>query len=220
MLQKIKPQRARENDYPAEIAALIELLPTIRNVAHELQECSDAISRRFHIKGGTANASENIALSLKLLLPKVADHKEYANFLQSQGELYDKIGNLQRTLYTEIQDKVTNPLKSWLMSDYGRIMSSIELLKTKRWQLDSAVAEFEKLSTKKTTVIDPTAENFRIEQFKKEYETQLALVKADLNKIPAIQIDQAICLKNFNDLMYNYHRQMEEVLEKYGAGKV
>ncbi|VDN03224.1 unnamed protein product [Thelazia callipaeda] len=205
----------------------MELLPTIRAVADELMSCSDAISRKFHLKNETTITSENLAVSIKLLIPRVAEHKEYAKFLQSQSQMYDMIGTLQRTLFTEIQDRVTNPLKTWVMSDYGRIMDSIEVLKAKRWQMDVVIAEFEKSNIKHVFFFillkdetQTTTENFKVEQCKKDYETQLAMVKADLRKIPAIQVDLSICLRHFNQLMFDYHKQMEEVLDKFGAGKV
>lgn len=50
--------------------------------------------------------------------------------------------------------------------------------------------------------------------------TYLIPFQADLSKIPTILIEQAICLKRFNKLMFDYHKQMEEVLKKFGAGKV
>uniref|UniRef100_A0A915Q875 BAR domain-containing protein n=1 Tax=Setaria digitata TaxID=48799 RepID=A0A915Q875_9BILA len=207
----------------------------MRDVADELMSCSNAISRRFQLNDERTTTSDKLALSIKLLKPKVAQHEEYANFLQAQGEMYDIIGNMQRIMYTEIQDKVTNQLKTWVVSDYGRIVNSIELLKEKRWQMDAVRASAEKNSPKDERA--KTAENFKLEQCTKDYETQLALVKAslsvlfqfilnyyrsvaDLSKIPAIQIEQATCLKRFNELMFDYHRQMEEVLEKFGAGKV
>ncbi|MCP9261221.1 hypothetical protein DINM_004607 [Dirofilaria immitis] len=167
----------------------MELLPTIRNVADELMSCSDAVSRRFQLKDETATASEKLALSIKLLTPKVAEHEEYANFLKSQSKMYDIIGNMQRTMYTEIQDK-----------------------------MDTALAEVQTSNIKNEN--ETTTKSFKLEQYRKDYETQLALVKADLRKIPAIQIDQAICLKRFNELMFDYHKQMEEVLKKFGAEKV
>lgn len=54
----------------------MELLPTMRSVADELQECSDAVSRSFLARGETSTATENLAVSLKLLVPQVAYHKE------------------------------------------------------------------------------------------------------------------------------------------------
>ncbi|KAM3719912.1 Endophilin-B1 [Dirofilaria immitis] len=218
MFQKLKIQRSCETKYPPELVSMMELLPTIRNVADELMSCSDAVSRRFQLKDETATASEKLALSIKLLTPKVAEHEEYANFLKSQSKMYDIIGNMQRTMYTEIQDKVINQLKTWVVSDYGRIMNSIEVLKEKRWQMDTALAEVQTSNIKNEN--ETTTKSFKLEQYRKDYETQLALVKADLRKIPAIQIDQAICLKRFNELMFDYHKQMEEVLKKFGAEKV
>ncbi|VDO53478.1 unnamed protein product [Brugia timori] len=132
--------------------------------------------------------------------------------------MYDIIGNMQRTMYTEIQDRVTNQLKTWVLSDYQRIINSIELLKEKRYQMDIVTMEVEKIGSKDEKT--ETAQSFKVEQSRKDYEMQLALVKADLRKIPAILIDQATCLKHFNELMADYHKQMEEVLEKFGAGKV
>uniref|UniRef100_A0AAF5PWM4 BAR domain-containing protein n=3 Tax=Wuchereria bancrofti TaxID=6293 RepID=A0AAF5PWM4_WUCBA len=218
MFQKLKIQRSRETKYPAELVSMMELLPTMHDVADELMTCSDAISRRFQLKDETTTASEKLALSIKLLTPKVAEHKEYANFLKAQSEMYDIIGNMQRTMYTEIQDRVTNQLKTWVLSDYQRIINSIELLKEKRCQMDMVTMEVEKSVSKDEKT--ETAQSFRMEQSRKDYEMQLALVKADLRKIPAILIDQATCLKHFNELMTDYHKQMEEVLQKFGAGKV
>uniref|UniRef100_A0A8R1XL96 BAR domain-containing protein n=1 Tax=Onchocerca volvulus TaxID=6282 RepID=A0A8R1XL96_ONCVO len=194
----------------------MELLPTMRDVADELMSCSDAVSRRFQLKDETGTASEKLAIQIKLLTPKVAEHEEYANFLKTQSEMYDTIGNMQRIMYTEMQDKVTNHLKTWVVSDYGRIRNSIEVLKEKRWQMDMAEVEAEKSDPKDEKAI--TAKSFKLEQCRKNYETQLAL--ADLRKIPTIQIDQAICLKHFNELLFDYHKQMEEVLKKFGAEKV
>lgn len=54
----------------------MELLPTMRDVAGELISCTDAISRRFQLKDGTAIASEKLALSIKILTPKVVEHEE------------------------------------------------------------------------------------------------------------------------------------------------
>ncbi|VDK48428.1 unnamed protein product [Gongylonema pulchrum] len=118
----------------------MEMLPTMRSVADELQERADAVSRSFQTKG-TTTFSEDLSVSIRLLIPQVSYHKEYVNFLESQSEMYDKIGNLQRTLYTEIQDKVKNPLKTWVVSDYDRIMNSIDLLKVKRRQMNAVMAE-------------------------------------------------------------------------------
>uniref|UniRef100_A0A1I7VEC9 BAR domain-containing protein n=1 Tax=Loa loa TaxID=7209 RepID=A0A1I7VEC9_LOALO len=196
----------------------MELLPTMHDVMGELLNCSDAISRRFQIKDETTTASEKLALSIKILIPNVAEHKEYANFLKAQSEMYDIIGNIQRTMYTEIQDQVTNKLKAWVLSDYGRIINSIEILNEKRWQMDMVVTEAKKSGSKDEKM--ETAKNFKLEQSRKDYEMQLALVQADLRKIPTILIDQAICLKRFNELMFEYHKQMEEVLKKFGAEKV
>ncbi|KAL3994196.1 BAR domain family protein [Acanthocheilonema viteae] len=218
MLQKFKIQRSRDTKYPPELLSMMELLPMIHDVACELMSCSNAISRRFQLKDETTTASEKLALSIKILMPKVADHEEYANFLKSQSEMYDTIGNIQRTMYTEIQDRVTNRLKSWVMCDYERIINSIAVLNEKRWQMDMIAAEVEKSSPKDKKA--ETAKNFKLEQSRKDYEMQLALVKADLRKIPTILIDQAICLKHFNELMSDYHKQMEEVLKKFGAEKI
>ncbi|EFO14598.2 hypothetical protein LOAG_13919 [Loa loa] len=54
----------------------MELLPTMHDVMGELLNCSDAISRRFQIKDETTTASEKLALSIKILIPNVAEHKE------------------------------------------------------------------------------------------------------------------------------------------------
>ncbi|VDM92216.1 unnamed protein product [Litomosoides sigmodontis] len=194
----------------------MELLPTMRDVAGELISCSDAISRRFQLKDETTTASEKLALSIKMLMPKVVEHEEYANFLKAQSEMYDIIGNIQRTLYTEMQDRVIHGLKNWFISDYERIVNSIAVLKEKQLQIDMIATEIEK-SDQKNEKID-TAKGFKLEQSRKDYEMQLAL--ADLHKIPAVLIDQAICLKHFNELMFNYHKQMEEVLKKFGAEKI
>ncbi|OZC05263.1 hypothetical protein X798_07699 [Onchocerca flexuosa] len=154
----------------------MELLPTMRDVADELMSCSDAVSRRFQLKNETGTASEKLAISIKLLTPKVAEHEEYANFLKTQSEMYDTIGDMQRTMYTEIQDKVTNHLKTWVVSDYGRIINSIEVLREKRWQMDMAEVEAEKNDPKDEKTA--TTKSFKLEQCRKNYETQLALVKA------------------------------------------
>lgn len=39
---------------------------------------------------------------------------------------------------------MTNQLKTWIISDYERIINSIASLKEKQWQLDMATAEAEK----------------------------------------------------------------------------
>ncbi|CAG9535527.1 unnamed protein product [Cercopithifilaria johnstoni] len=221
MLQKLKIQRSRDTKYPPELVSMMELLPAIHDATCELMSCSDAISRRFQLKDETTTISEKLALSIKILTPKIAQHEEYANFLKTQSEMYNIIGNIQRTMYTKIQDKVTNRLKSWIVSDYERIINSISLLKEKQWQMDMTVTEVEK--GEKSGPKDEnteTARSFKLEQSRKDYEMQLALVKADLRKIPIVLVDHAICLKHFNQLMSDYHKQMEEVLKKFGAEKI
>ncbi|VDK22259.1 unnamed protein product [Anisakis simplex] len=61
---------------------------------------------------------------------------------------------------------------------------------------------------------------FKVEQSKRDYEMQLALVRVELGKLPYMQLEQAKILKNFNELMFNYHSLIETTLVKYHADKV
>lgn len=54
----------------------MELLPTMRDVADELLNCFDAVSRRYQLKDETTTLSEKLALSIKILTPKVWEHEE------------------------------------------------------------------------------------------------------------------------------------------------
>ncbi|VDM49857.1 unnamed protein product [Toxocara canis] len=94
-------------------------------------------------------------------------------------------------------------------------MQEITILNERRRDMDIAAEEANRGPNE--TRMQRT---FKAEQTRRDYEMQLGLVKAEFRKLPAIQIEQAKCLKNFNELMFNYHSQMETLLVKHRADKV
>uniref|UniRef100_A0A915BXW8 BAR domain-containing protein n=1 Tax=Parascaris univalens TaxID=6257 RepID=A0A915BXW8_PARUN len=209
--------RTQETSYPPEVIAQMNLLPIIRDLADDVQRCVDAIATKFHLEEGSSasNVSENFAMPLKILVEHISDHNEYAEFLKTQCELYDDIGQIQRNLHTGLQDLVLNPLRTFIITDFDRIMREITTLNERRRDMDIAADE-----AKRGSAETKMQRTFKAEQTKRDYEMQFALVKAELRKLPTIQIEQAKCLKCFNELMFNYHSRMEALLVKHRADKV
>uniref|UniRef100_A0A915BZ45 BAR domain-containing protein n=1 Tax=Parascaris univalens TaxID=6257 RepID=A0A915BZ45_PARUN len=166
--------RTQETSYPPEVIAQMNLLPIIRDLADDVQRCVDAIATKFHLEEGSSasNVSENFAMPLKILVEHISDHNEYAEFLKTQCELYDDIGQIQRNLHTGLQDLVLNPLRTFIITDFDRIMREITTLNERRRDMDIAADE-----AKRGSAETKMQRTFKAEQTKRDYEMQFALVK-------------------------------------------
>ncbi|VDK72765.1 unnamed protein product [Anisakis simplex] len=61
--------------------------------------------------------------------------------MKTQCDLYNDIGQIQRNLFTGIQDLIVNPLQTFVMTDSNRILQEISELDERRRDMDIAIDE-------------------------------------------------------------------------------